>query len=96
MDTRTLLHDVADRAADWLDDLPERPVGPACTPAQMRVTATLGDDPVPVGDVVQQSPRVHRATLARGGRAVWAVAGATRRCRRRRRRRGRGAATAAR
>jgi len=52
VETRSLLHEVADRAADWLDALPERPVRPAHTPAQMRVTEVLADSPVPVDEVI--------------------------------------------
>ena len=54
METRALLHEVADRAADWLDAVGDRPVAPASTPAELRVTDTLGDDPVPVGEVVAE------------------------------------------
>ena len=49
---RALLHDVADHAADWLEQLPERPVRPDRTPAEMRVTADLNDAPLPVDDVI--------------------------------------------
>jgi glutamate/tyrosine decarboxylase-like PLP-dependent enzyme len=52
VETRVLLHEVADRAADWLDAVGDRPVGPAATPAELRVTETLGDDPVHVDEVV--------------------------------------------
>jgi len=52
-----LLHEVADRAADWLDAVGDRPVAPASTPAELRVTDTLGDDPVPVGEVVAELVR---------------------------------------
>ena len=54
MDTRRLLHDVADRSADWLDALPDRPVGPARAPADMEVTAALGDAPLPVDQVIAE------------------------------------------
>ena len=57
METRSLLHDVADHAADWLDTLPRRPVRPAHTPAQMRVTETLGDGPLPVEEVIAELVR---------------------------------------
>jgi aromatic-L-amino-acid decarboxylase len=49
---RTVLHDVADRAADWLEDLPHRSVGPECGPAEMQITATLQDHALPVGEVI--------------------------------------------
>jgi glutamate/tyrosine decarboxylase-like PLP-dependent enzyme len=52
VETRSLLHEVADCAADWLDALPERPVRPAHTPAQMQVTESLGDGPLPVDEVI--------------------------------------------
>jgi glutamate/tyrosine decarboxylase-like PLP-dependent enzyme len=54
VDTRSLLHEVADRAADWLDDLPHRPVGPAQTPDELTVTGTLGDSPLPVDQVIAE------------------------------------------
>jgi glutamate/tyrosine decarboxylase-like PLP-dependent enzyme len=57
MAARTLLHDVADHAADWLDELPERPVGPASTPAEMRVADVLQAGPLPVADVIEQLAR---------------------------------------
>jgi glutamate/tyrosine decarboxylase-like PLP-dependent enzyme len=52
MDTRSVLHEVADYAADWLEDLPHRPVGPDGTPAEMQVSAALGDAPLAVGEVI--------------------------------------------
>jgi len=57
MDCRPLLHDVADLAADWLEALPERPVGPAATPAEMRVTSTLSERGVPAAEVIAQLAR---------------------------------------
>ena len=57
MNTRSLLHEVADYAGDWLDALPERPVGPAHTPAQMRITEALGDGPLPVDEVIADLAR---------------------------------------
>ena len=45
---RTLLHDVADHAADWLETLVERPVRPRRAPAEMHVTGTLASAPLPV------------------------------------------------
>jgi glutamate/tyrosine decarboxylase-like PLP-dependent enzyme len=56
-DTRALMHEVADHAADWLDALPERPVRPEHTPAQMRVTDALGDGPLPVDEVIAELVR---------------------------------------
>jgi glutamate/tyrosine decarboxylase-like PLP-dependent enzyme len=52
VDTRALLHEVADRAADWLDDLPHRPVGSARTPEELQITETLTDAPLPVERVI--------------------------------------------
>ena len=52
MTPRTVLHDVADLAADWLEDLPNRSVGPECGPAEMGITATLQDHVLPVGEVI--------------------------------------------
>ncbi|MBA2517070.1 MAG: aspartate aminotransferase family protein [Solirubrobacterales bacterium] len=57
MDSRSLLHDVADRAADWLEELPHRPVGPACTPAEMDVSDSLQDDSLPVDRVIAELAR---------------------------------------
>ena len=52
MDHRTLLHDVADRAADWFDELPHRPVGPQRTSADLEIADRLGDGPIPVDQVI--------------------------------------------
>jgi glutamate/tyrosine decarboxylase-like PLP-dependent enzyme len=52
VDTRALLHEVADRAADWLEDLPHRPVRAARTPEELQVTETLTDAPLPVERVI--------------------------------------------
>ncbi len=52
MDSRTLLHDVADRAADWFDELPHRPVGPALIQAQLQITDRLQDGPLPGEQVI--------------------------------------------
>ena len=52
METRSLLHDVADHAADWLDGVAERPVRPDVAPAGLRLTRALGDAPVPVERVI--------------------------------------------
>src|SRR5918996_325114 len=54
METRSLLHEVADRAADWLGAVGERPVRPAQTPAEVRITDALGDAPVPVEQVIAE------------------------------------------
>ncbi len=54
MEARTLLHDVADHAADWLGSLDERPVRPARTPAELRVTRALDGGPVPVDRVLAE------------------------------------------
>ena len=45
---RTVLHDVADHAADWLDQLPDRPVRPEATPEEITITDALDDAPLPV------------------------------------------------
>jgi len=52
VDTRPLLHDVADHAADWFEGVGERPVRPAVTPAELQLTRELGAGPVPVERVV--------------------------------------------
>ncbi len=52
METRGLLHDVADHAADWLGALDDRPVAPEVTAAQLRITDTLTDGPIPVETVI--------------------------------------------
>jgi glutamate/tyrosine decarboxylase-like PLP-dependent enzyme len=54
VDTRALLHDVAGRAADWLDTLADRPVAAARKPDEIQVTAILGDAPVPVDQVIDE------------------------------------------
>ena len=54
MDTRPLLHDVADRAADWLGAVSDRPIGPARTFEELEVTGTLGDAPMPVDQVIAE------------------------------------------
>src|SRR5262245_15370058 len=54
---RTLLHDVADHAADWLERLPERPVRPDAAPDEVRVTGVLGDAPMPVDAVIADLAR---------------------------------------
>jgi glutamate/tyrosine decarboxylase-like PLP-dependent enzyme len=57
VDSRTLLHDVADRAADWFDELPHRPVRPALTSAELRITDRLQDEPLPEGRVIEDLAR---------------------------------------
>jgi aromatic-L-amino-acid decarboxylase len=54
VDARRLLHDVADHAADWLDGLGERPVGPRVTPPEMRVASELPAAGLPAEDVIAQ------------------------------------------
>jgi aromatic-L-amino-acid decarboxylase len=54
---RPLLHDVADHAADWLEQLEDRPVRPDHTPTEVRITGALDDAPLPVGDVIAQLAR---------------------------------------
>jgi glutamate/tyrosine decarboxylase-like PLP-dependent enzyme len=54
VDTRRLLHNVAHRAAEWIDELPDRPVRADRTAAQMSVTDVLGDAPIPVEQVIEQ------------------------------------------
>jgi glutamate/tyrosine decarboxylase-like PLP-dependent enzyme len=50
VNTRALLHEVADHAADWLEALPERPVAPV----PVEIARTLGDAPLPVEEVIGQ------------------------------------------
>jgi glutamate/tyrosine decarboxylase-like PLP-dependent enzyme len=57
VDSRTLLHDVAERAADWFDELPHRPVGPQLTTAELRITDRLQDEPLPDGQVIADLAR---------------------------------------
>jgi aromatic-L-amino-acid decarboxylase len=54
---RSLLHDVADHAADWVDGIGDRPVRPDRTPAELRVTDALGDAPLPVDAVIEDLVR---------------------------------------
>src|SRR3954453_1254701 len=56
-DVRALLHRVADDAGAWLDGLAERPVRPACTAAEMVVSAALPDDPMSVEAVISDLVR---------------------------------------
>jgi glutamate/tyrosine decarboxylase-like PLP-dependent enzyme len=57
VDTRTLLHDVADRAADWFDALPHRAVGPARTSGELSITDRLQDEPLPEERVIADLAR---------------------------------------
>jgi glutamate/tyrosine decarboxylase-like PLP-dependent enzyme len=57
VDTRTLLHDVADRAADWFDELPHRAVGPARTSGELTITDRLQDEPLPEERVIADLAR---------------------------------------
>jgi glutamate/tyrosine decarboxylase-like PLP-dependent enzyme len=52
VDHRTLLHDVADTAADWFDELPHRPVGPQRTSADLEIADRLEDGPMPEAQVI--------------------------------------------
>jgi glutamate/tyrosine decarboxylase-like PLP-dependent enzyme len=52
MDHETLLHDVADRAARWLDELPVRPVRAEASTAELDISDTLPDGPTPAGKVI--------------------------------------------
>ena len=54
MDTRRLLHDVADRSADWIEQLPHRPVRADSTPAEMTVTSVLDDAPTAAEQVIEE------------------------------------------
>ena len=57
MDQRRLLHDVADHAADWLEELPDRPVAPERGPGMLDITAALQDGPLPAGRVIEDLAR---------------------------------------
>ena len=57
MDSRTLLHDVADRAADWFEALPDRPVGPERPSAELEISDRLQDEPMPERRVVADLAR---------------------------------------
>src|SRR3712207_3500669 len=52
MDTRALLHEVADRAADWLDSMPDRPVYAERGPRELDITDDLPDHSQPIEDVI--------------------------------------------
>jgi glutamate/tyrosine decarboxylase-like PLP-dependent enzyme len=53
-DTRLLLREVAERAADWLDSLPDRPVRPDLGPRELEIAGTLGAKPLPSGEVIAE------------------------------------------
>ena len=54
VDTRRLLHDVADRSADWIEGLAHRPVRADRTSAELTVTSVLNDAPIPAEQVIEQ------------------------------------------
>ena len=54
MDTRLLLHDVADRAADWLGTVSDRPIEPDRTLEELEVAGTLQDAPLAVEQVIAE------------------------------------------
>src|SRR3954466_12129113 len=51
-DTRLLLREVAERAADWLDSLPDRPVRPDLGIRELQIAGTLGAQPLPAARVM--------------------------------------------
>jgi glutamate/tyrosine decarboxylase-like PLP-dependent enzyme len=53
-DTRLLLREVAERAADWLDSLPHRPVRPDLGPRELEIADALGASPLPVDHVIAE------------------------------------------
>src|SRR4051812_25763592 len=53
-DTRLLLREVAERAADWLDSLPDRPVRPDPRIRGRQIAGTLGAQPLPAGEVIAE------------------------------------------
>ena len=53
-DTRLLLHEVAEQAANWLDALPRRPIRPDAGPRELEITGTLGAAPLPAGEVIAE------------------------------------------
>ena len=59
MSTRDLLQQTARRAADYLDSLPDRPVAPASSPAQLReaLGGPLAEHGVPPEEVIEQLVR---------------------------------------
>ena len=67
MDVRALLHDVADTAADWLEELPHRPVGPEVETGRLDVTSSLGSGPVAVDQVITDMVREAQPGLSAMG-----------------------------
>src|SRR3954452_20841524 len=53
-DTRLLLREVAERAADWLDSLPQRPVRPDLGTRELQIAGTLGAQPLPADEVIAE------------------------------------------
>jgi glutamate/tyrosine decarboxylase-like PLP-dependent enzyme len=53
-DTRLLLHEVAEQAANWLEALPRRPIRPDAGPRELEITGTLGPAPLPAGEVIAE------------------------------------------
>jgi aromatic-L-amino-acid decarboxylase len=53
-DARLLLREVAERAADWIDSLPHRPVRSGLGPRELELTDTLGAAPLPADEVIAQ------------------------------------------
>jgi glutamate/tyrosine decarboxylase-like PLP-dependent enzyme len=53
-DTRLLLREVAERASDWLDSLPDRPVRPDVGPRELGIAGTLGAGPLPSDEVIAE------------------------------------------
>src|SRR4051794_3407445 len=53
-DTRLLLREVAERAADWLDSLPDRPVRPDLGIRELQIAGALGAHPLPAGEVIAE------------------------------------------
>jgi glutamate/tyrosine decarboxylase-like PLP-dependent enzyme len=57
VDPRALLHQVADHGADWLEDLPDRPVRSERGPGELDIVDALQDAPLPVEQVVEELVR---------------------------------------
>jgi aromatic-L-amino-acid decarboxylase len=57
VEARSLLHDVAERAADWLDDVGDRHVAAARAPGELEITRTLDDAGTPVEQVIADLAR---------------------------------------
>src|SRR4051794_4162781 len=53
-DTRLLLREVAERAADWLDSLPDRPVRPDLGIRELQIAGALGAHPLPAGEGIAE------------------------------------------